>query len=187
MAIWESATATATVTGSVSGNFTAIGSPKVGTGTLAAYSGQMFWVIAAGGAETLKLVTTSAVNFSAVETTEYSFTGSISAVDGTPQYANVTSIASVATISGLTTSLANDLVWAACIGTDGVCSAGAGYTGRDDASAWQWTGTCVAASPFSTITGARIEDKVNVAAGAQTATFGTTGATDNNILGLVAF
>jgi hypothetical protein len=68
---------------------------------------------------------------------------------------------------------------------DTTCTAGSGYTGLDDTNTYD-VATASYARSFWGITGQLIEHKVGVAAGAQSATF-VTGATDNVILGLVAF
>ena len=197
-AIWKSTTATLTFSCTNNTTWTAIGSQKVGTGTLAAYSSQSFYIAAAvtgASPELCNSTISSAVDFIEWETAEYSYTGTLSSLDGTPQYANVTSSGSVATISGLTTSGSSDLIFAACYGTDNSCSAGSGYTSRNDTNACASVGATptVSCSGGSTghsingVTGFLIEEKTGVAAGAQTATFATGGATDNSTLGLIGF
>jgi hypothetical protein len=92
----------------------------------------------------------------------------------------------VAAVSGLTTTGATDLVVADCLGVDNTCAAGAGFTGRNDTNAYD-AGALRFGQDFFQVTGQLLQDKVGVAAGAQTATFGTGTATDNVILGVLAF
>jgi hypothetical protein len=188
MATWkDTGSVSYSITGSASGSFTSIGSKKAGTNTLSGYSGQNFWKLAAGGAETITGSTSSNVGFSAWECTVYSYSGTLTSLDGTPQYSNTAAVANVATVSGLTTSNSSDVVIATCNGVTSTCSQGATYTARNDASACNYTtGSCVSSS-FLSMTGQTLEDKVGVAAGAQSATFGTGGSTDDVILGLLAF
>jgi hypothetical protein len=169
------------------GAWTAVGSPKTGTGTLAGYRGQMFYTRSAvSAATTVTLTMSSAVAFRAFECGEYSYTGTISALDGTPQYSTTKAASSVATVSGLTTLTSGDLVVAGCVAVDTTCTAGTGYTGRDDTNAFD-AGSNTFGNSFVARTGQMIEDKAGVAAGAQSATFHTGTATDNVILGLLAF
>lgn len=193
----DSGTVTAAITDPNNGTWTAIGSKKTGTGTLAAYSGQMFYVASAVNAATTVTLTLSGGNSGSSgqiiswEATEYSYTGTISSTDGAPTYSNTAASGGTASIDTTVTANASDLVWAACLAVDSACAVGSGYTGRNDSA-----GTCSANTGgttcattnnnFTTLTGGLMEDKVNVAAGTQTATFGT-GTTDNVILGLVAF
>ena len=91
----------------------------------------------------------------------------------------------MANIGGLTTSTTSDIVIAACLGVDTTCSAGPGYTLHDDINSLN-AGNGTTNNSFIAITGQTIQEKVGVAAGAQSATFGT-GTNDNVILGLLAF
>jgi hypothetical protein len=120
-----------------------------------------------------------------MECAEYSYTGTVATVDGTPQYSTTPASGSVATISGLTTSNVSDLVFVACLASDTACMAGSGYTGLDDSRATN-TANGGTGSYVGTV-GQLIEYKVGVAAGAQSGTFGTATTTDNVILGMVAF
>jgi hypothetical protein len=175
------------MTDPINGNWIAIGSPKTGTGTLAGYRGQMFYVASAGAASTTVTMTIStAVVFRAFECAEYSYTGTLSALDGTPQYSTTRAASSVATISGLTTSNSGDLVFAGCLAVDTSCTPGTGYTGRDDLNAYDAIANSFGHS-FQGGTGQLLEDKTGVAAGAQSATFRTGTTKDNVILGLAAF
>jgi hypothetical protein len=147
----------------------------------------MFYVPSAVNASTtVTLTTSSAVQFRAFECAEYSYTGTISSPDGTPQYSTSPASGGVATISGLTTSNTSDLVFADCLGVDTTCTAGSGYTGRNDTNTYDVAGGNFG-NNFYASTGQLIEDKVGIAAGAQSATFGTGTTTDNVILGLLAF
>ena len=187
IADWASNTATASISDPNNGIWTAIGSPKVGTGSLAGFSGQMFYVAAASNAATTVSITiSSAVTFSMFEVAEYSYTGSISGTDGAPTYSNVTSVASVATINGSATSFGSDLLFAGCLGTDTKCTTGSGFTGHNDTNAKD-ANSGTTGNDLQAITGSLLEEKTGVGAGSQVATFGTAGATDNSTLGLVAF
>jgi hypothetical protein len=183
-ATWQSATATAAMSDPNNGTWTPIGSPRTGAGSLSGYRGQMFYVpAAANAATTVTLTLSTAVPFRAFECAEYSYTGTL-ALDGTPVYSTTPASAGVATVSGLTTTKANDLVFADCLGVDTKCTAGTGFTGLDDPNSI-FKDQATTGSFFSG-TGQLIEFKVGVAAGAQSATFNT-GTNDNVILGLVAF
>jgi len=184
-ATWQSATATAAMSDPNNGTWTPIGSPKTGAGSLSAYRGQMFYVpAAANAATTVTLTLGSAVAFRAFECAEFSYTGTIATLDGAPQYSTTPAAGGVATISGLTTSNAGDLVFADCLAVDTTCAAGTGFTGLDDTNAvFKDRG---GAGSFLSAIGQLIEFKVGVAAGAQSATFRTGTSTDNVILGLAA-
>jgi len=112
-------------------------------------------------------------------------TGTIS-FDGTPQYSTTPASGGVATISGLTTSNSNDLAFAACLAVDTTCTAASGYTLLDDSNTYDVTSGTFGHS-YVGLNGQMIQYKVGVAAGAQSATFGTGTASDSVILGLVAF
>jgi len=147
----------------------------------------MFYVPSAVSASTtVTLTISSAVAFRSFECAEYSYTGTIATLDGTPQYSATPSSGGVATVSGVTTSNSSDLVFADCLGVDTTCAAGSGYTGLNDANAYD-AGYGSFGANFWGLTGQLIEYKVGVAAGAQSATFGTGTASENVILGLVAF
>ena len=183
-ATWQSSTATASMSDPNNGAWTAIGAAKTGVGSLSGYRGQMFYVPSAVNAPTtVTLTISSAVVFRAFECAEYSYTGTIAALDGTPQYSTTPASGGVATISGLTTSNSNDLVFADCLGVDTTCTAGSGYTGLNDTNTYDYGRG--QAGQISWVTGQLIEYKVGAAAGAQSATFGTGTSTDNVILGLV--
>ena len=185
-ATWQSVTATAAVTDPKNGTWAAIGSAKTGVGALAEYSGQMFYVPAAVNASTtITLTTSAATQFRSLECAEYAYTGAIASLDGTPQYSTTPASGGIATIGGLTTSSSNDLVFAACLGVDTTCSAGSGYTLHDDSNSLN-VGNGTFNNSFLANTGQTIEEKVAVATGTQTATFGTGTPTDNVILGLLA-
>lgn len=182
-------TTTVSVTDPNNGSWTAIGSKVVATGSLAGFSSQNFMVLSAVSAPTTVTVQLSTVQVDLWwEATEYSYTGTLSGVDGTAVLSQVTASSGVATQSGLTTSGASDLIWASCNNVDTSCTGGAGFNVRDDTSACiHYNGTsCTSTGSLIGQVGLTVEDKVNVAAGAQTATFGT-GTTDHAILGLVGF
>ena len=185
-ATWQSATATAAMSDPNNGTWTPIGTAKTGAGSLSGYRGQMFYVrAAANAATTVTLTLGSAVAFRAFECAEYAYTGTIATLDGTPQYSTTPAAGGVATVSGLTTTNAGDLVFAGCLGVDTTCATGAGFTGLDDTNTvFKDRG---GVGSFLIATGQLIEFKVGVAAGAQSATFRTGTTTDNVILGLVAF
>jgi galactose oxidase-like protein/PKD domain-containing protein len=186
-ATWQSPTATAAMSDPNNGAWKAAGSAKPGTGSLTGYSGQIFYVPAAVSAPTTVTMTIStAVVFRSLECAEYSYTGSISSPDGTPQYSTVPASGGVATVGGLTTSNSNDLVFAACLGVDSTCAVGTGYTLHDDTNSLN-AGNGTLGNSFLAHTGQSIEEKVGVAAGAQSATFKTGTNSDNVILGLLAF
>jgi hypothetical protein len=191
MAQWESNVGTPTFSCTNNTSWTAIGS-SVSDGT---FRGQMFYIASlAGGAapENCTLTINTSVNFLFWEYAEYSYSGTLSSLDGTPQYLATTASGGIATINGLTTAGSSDLVIGACIGVATSCTAGAGYTARNDTNACQGGsggGNCgggTTGQNLNSVIGSLIEEKVNVGAGAQTATFGT-GTTDGVMLGLVAF
>jgi hypothetical protein len=147
----------------------------------------MFYVPSAVSASTtVTLTISSAVAFRAFECAEYSYTGTIATLDGAPQYSTTPSSGGVATVSGVTASNSSDLVFADCLGVDTTCAAGSGYTGLNDANTFD-AGSGRFGTNFWGLTGQLIEYKVGVAAGAQSATFGTGTPAENVILGLVAF
>src|SRR5262249_5389919 len=185
-ATWQSSTATASMIDPSNGTWTAIGSASRGIGSLAGYSGQIFYVPSAVGASTnVTLTISAAVMFRSLECAEYSYTGTISSLDGTPQYSTTPASGGVATIGGLTTLNSGDLVFAACLGVDTSCSAGSGYTLHDDTNSLN-AGNGSLGNSFLAYTGQTIEERVGVAAGGQTATFATGTNIDNVILGLLA-
>jgi len=186
-ATWESSTATASVSAPNNGSWTPIGVAKAGTGSLTGFRGQMFYVPAASAASTTVTMTIgSAVVFRSLECAEYAYTGTVAALDGTPQYSTTRASGGIATVSGVTTSNASDLVVADCLGVDTTCSGGSGYSVRNDTNAYDFVSKTFG-NDFLARTGQMIEDRVGVAPGAQSATFGTGTATDNVILGLSAF
>jgi hypothetical protein len=195
-ATWQSSTATAAFACTNNGSWTAIGSPKAGVGANAGFQGQMFYVASLGtGAnpELCTLTISSPVSFMSWEYTGYSYSGTLSSLDGTPQYSNTPASGGIATISGLTTAGSSDLISASCLGVVSTCTVGSGYTARDDTNACAnssgSTSSCgggTTGNSFVANTGQLIEEKTGIAAGAQSATFGT-GTTDDVILGLVAF
>jgi hypothetical protein len=196
MVEWQSTTQTASFscTNNTSSSWVAITPAKTGIGTNVGFSGEVFYIpsLAAGaGPETCALTISGAVNFMFWEYVEYSYSGTLTTTDGTPQYSNTAASGTTATISGLTTTGSSDLVLGDCIGVTSVCTAGTGYTGRNDTNACNGgtSGNCVgggAGLNLNANIGALIEEKVNVAAGVQTATFGT-GNADDMIMALVAF
>ncbi len=186
-ATWQSSTASASMSDLNNGAWTAIGFAKAGVGSVTGYRGQMFYVPAAVNAPTTVTLTIgSAVGFRAFECAEYSYTGTIATLDGTAQYSTTPASGGVATVSGLTTSHSNDLVFADCLGVDTSCTTGAGYTGLDDTNT-SFKDRGQIGQSFLSGTGQLIEYKVGAAPGAQSATFGTGTNSDNVILGLVAF
>jgi hypothetical protein len=186
-ATWQSSTATATMSDQNNGTWTAIGAAKTGVGSLSGYRGQMFYVPSAVSASTtVTLTTNSAVTFRAFECAEYSYTGTIATLDGTPQYSATPASGGVATVSGVITTNSSDLVFADCLGVDTTCATGIGYTVRNDTNTYD-VSSGTFGNDFFAFTGQVMEDKVGVTAGAQSATFGTGTASDNVILGLVAF
>ena len=186
-ATWESATATASMSDPNNGTWMPVGVATTGIGILSGYRGQTFYVPSAVTASTTVTLTVgSAGGFLAFECAEYSYTGAIPSLDGTPQYSTTSAAGSVATINGLTTSSSSDLVFADCLAVYTACTVGTGYTGRNDTNAFD-ASTGGFLHDFFSKTGQLIEDKVGVPSGAQTATFGTGTATDNVILGLLAF
>jgi hypothetical protein len=167
------------------GTWAAIGSASRGIGSLAGYSGQIFYVPSAVSASTnVTLTINTAVMFRSLACAEYS-SGTISSLDGTPQYSTTPASGGVATIGGLTTLNSSDLVFAACLGVDTSCSAGSGYTLHDDTNSLN-AGNGSLGNSFLAYTGQTIEERVGVAAGGQTATFATGTNIDNVILGLLA-
>jgi hypothetical protein len=189
---WKSITATATFGCTNNTSWTPVGSPVTSSDNV--FRGQLFWTIAVTGAspEICSPTISSLVMVLDWEAAAYTYTGTISSPDGTPVYTNTSASGTTATISGLTTSGSSDLLFAACIGVSGSCSAGTGYTGRNDTNACLSAGNisdCAGGTKghdFNGVIGELLEDKVNVAAGAQSATF-TTGNNDLFFGGLIAF
>jgi hypothetical protein len=183
-ATWQSSTATVTFSDPNNGRWTAVGSPKAGINTLTGYSGQMFYVASAAAlATTVTMTVSTSVSFRSFECAEYSYGGTLS-VDGAAQYNTNPSVGGVATISGLSTSNPADTIIAACLGVTGSCSAGSGYTFRNDTNSVN-TGNNTIGNNFVTITGQGVEDQTGLPVGAQT--FGNTIATGDVILGMIAF
>jgi hypothetical protein len=183
---WQSGTATASMSDPNNGTWKPIGAAKPGVATNAAFSGQMFYVPSAiSTSTTVTLTVSSAVAFRAFECAEYSYSGTLS-FDGTPQYSTTPASGGIATISGLTTSNSNDLVFAACLGVTTTCTTGSGYTGLNDNNTFNVTSGSFGNS-FVGLNGQMIQYKIAAAAGAQTATFRTGTANDDVTLGLVAF
>ena len=180
-----------TLTGSRSSSFTAIGS-KTGT---AGESSQNFWVLAAGGGtETITGHSSASNNYHSFECAVYSFSGTLSSLDGTPGYSNTAAVGSVATLNGTTmgtdliTTETSDLLFASCNSVQGNCSQGTGFTSHDDTNACHYiAGSCTTGNSFNGYDGGLVEEKVNVTAGTQTATFGTNMVTSSFTGGLVAF
>jgi hypothetical protein len=182
---WQ-ASATASMSDPNNGTWKAVGSATAGTGAETGITAQMFYVPSAVSASTtVTLTISSPAGFRAFECSEYSYTGTIS-FDGTPQYSTTPASRGVAAISGLTTSNSSDLVFAACLAVDSTCTAASGYTLLDDPNTYDATSGSFGHS-YVGLNGQMIQYKVGVAAGAQSATFGTGTATDSVILGLVAF
>lgn len=180
---WSSLTATATMSDPNNGTWTPLGSPS--RNTPQGFSGQMFYVASsAASATTVTLTISAGVNNAWWEAAEYSYGGTLS-VDGTPQYSTVSAVGGVATIAGLTSTLSDDLVWAACIVVDSSATVGTGYTAHNDTNSRDVTNS-TSGNDFQGFIGSLLEEKTGVSAGAQVATFGT-GLTDQVILGLVAF
>lgn len=169
---------TAAVSDPNNGTWTPVGSPLTGVGTLSTFKAQFFYVASCVGAATTVTVTiTGGVSSSLIlfEVIEYSYTGGALALDGTAVN-NATAVASVATTSSISTSGSSDLVLAAVFAVDSGASAKSPYTLRDDTI-----------NTYNAQTGALWEERTGVAAGSQSATVGTGGATDNTILGIIAF
>jgi len=179
-AIWEDLSATiSSISDDVNGAWTKAGTQLNGAGTLNAYRGQCFYKLSAthtSTTPTLTLTLSRAVaTFRAWDMAEYAPSGSGTAVvDGTVVYSNTASSGGVATITYGVTTGPTDLLYAGCIGVNTSCTAGTGYTARDDGT-------------YNANTGGLQEDKLNVAAASsQTATFHDT-TTDAVILGMLAF
>lgn len=190
-AFWEdSGSPTITIVSTNGDVWSALAPGKLaGTGTLSGFSVENFEVFSSvGGSDTVTMNTSVSVSGIGWETTEYSYAGSLSSVDGTPVLSQVASSGSIGTTASVTTTRTSDVLIAACPSTVGTCSVGSGWTARNDTNTCDWTGIrCNRPSDMNGISGLLIEDKVGVTAGTYTATFGTTGATDNSVLGLVAF
>jgi len=184
-ATWESQTATASMSDPNNGTWRAVGAPKPGVGTLSTYSGQAFYIPSAVSAPTtVTLRITNAVLFRSFECAEYAYTGTLS-LDGVPQYSSTPASGAVATIAGLTTANAGDLIVATCLAVDTGCAATSGYTLRNDTNAYDAEYNSFG-HDFIGYTGQLIEDKIGPA-GAQSASFRTGGNSDNVVLGLLAF
>jgi hypothetical protein len=153
--------------------------------TSAGFSVQNFSVFSSGGgADTITVTISSATTFISFLEDEYSYTGTLSGFDGTPVLAGITPSGGVGTTPSVTTTNASDLLWATCPFASATCTAGAGWTARNDTNACQFdTGTCVNGNDYNGTLGQLNEDKVGVAAGTYTATFASSGTAD--VLGLV--
>src|SRR4029077_17839368 len=106
------------------------------------------------------------------------------ALDGTPQYSTTPASNGVATISGLSTSNSGDLVVAACLAVDTGCSAGTGYTLRNDSNSLN-AATGTFGNSFMGLTGQTIEDQAGVSAGGPNGTGRTRTPTQKDIICLV--
>jgi hypothetical protein len=191
-AVWtDSGSQSVTLTGSLNGSYTAVGSKKQGVNTLATSSGQMFNVLnSSAGSETITMQISSGVTpFFAVLCTMYARSSGTPSLDGTPQYSNTQASGTTGTISGLTTISNTGVLIAHCMGATNSCTAAGGFTSRNDTAATNCqNGVC-----SSTTTGnfnasgggGLIEDKFNSTSGAQSATF-TVGNNDDVIFGLEA-
>lgn len=167
---WNSSSLTCSVSDNVNGAWTAVGSAQVGVTSLSAWSMQMFYFLSSGsGATTVTADISGAVLSIGIAIHEYSFTGGSVSVDGTPVYNNHAS--ATPTTNAVVTTVAADLLFAACVTGTGVGSAGTGYVQRENAN----------------FGGNSTEDDTDGgAAGSVTASFNVSGTPDN-IVGLIAF
>jgi hypothetical protein len=175
------------------GSFTLAGSFVAGTGALAGFDTGIFYKnLTASGADTCTLTANAAASI-LWESAQYTFSGTFTGPDGAATYTQANSNGSdVATItaSGATSGSSDLVVAADIINNSGVTfTPGTGYTFRNDTAACSWNGTtCVSTTEnFNTDTGGGYEDKVNIAAGTQSATFNTNATSDPQLMGLVSF
>lgn len=183
LAAWSDQTSTATMSDDINGLWQPIGT--VQRAPALSVSGQLFYMVTKVNTATSVSLDLSGTATSAYfECLEYSFKGTL-ALDGTPQYSQTPASGSVATISGLTTLLPDDLVLGICINeTASGTTAGSGYIGRNDISAFDPLNPT---ANFQANTSALPEEKTGVNPGAQTATFGTSSGSANVLLALVGF
>lgn len=168
---WNSTTATATVTDTANGNWTAIGSPTAGSEALANWRRQMFWVESAVTGDTTVdfSITGSPTGLgSGIAIHEYSY-GDTPSIDGTPVYDNANNT-DTPTTSAIVTTVNADLLFAMCVAEVSVTSAGTGYILRESAS-FASNGT--------------EDDTDGGTAGSKTASFNV--SSGDNMLGFVAF
>lgn len=158
------------------GTWTPIGTPGVATGSLAGFFSQFFYIATAVHAATTVSVTTLTGTQTFVELfiAEYSYTGGVVTIDGTPVYSMVTAVASITTSGTVVTTGASDLVFAASMVEDSNAQFQAPYTARDGVN-------------WNNLNGGIVEDLIGASAGSQVATFHNNGATDTALLGIVAF
>jgi hypothetical protein len=130
--LWDTNTATCTVSDPNNGTWTAVGSPQTGTGALAAFRVQMFYVLSAASGSTTVTADTSASSNANLAIHEYSHTQAAS-IDGTPVYDNIVG-SSTPTTSAITTTVNADLLFACLLVSTTTNSAGAGYVLRESAT-----------------------------------------------------
>jgi hypothetical protein len=186
-AVWQSGSATASLADTPNGTYTAIGSIQVGSGGTAGFSSQMFKVSSTANSAATPIMTVSGtVAFLDFQCAEYIPSGTITA-DGSA-YSKTAASGGVATVGPISTGGATDLIFAVCMLVDTACSAGSGFTSHVDTSGFHCTNALCTTGGTATFadTGGLIEEKLNVASGSNSATFGM-GATDNNMLGEAAF
>jgi hypothetical protein len=186
VAAQDNSSNTISVSGSCTGAWTALGSLNRAGGQV-----QQHFAKASspncGGGDTLTVTSSQVASFIVWESTEYSYTGTITGTDGTPVTNNGSAVASLATSSAISITNSTGIRWAFC-GTANSCSVGTGYTSRNDTSACVYNNTtCSSTGDFLSNTGNLVEDKFNGATGSQTATFGTSGATDFFAISFVAY
>ena len=176
-----------TVSDPSNGTWLPLGVWNLGTGSLATVNGQAFYVPAAVPvAATVTLTLSGGTGTISIQIKEYSYSDYL-VPDGGPSYTQQSSAANVATTGTITTTGASDLVIAAMMAvTAPPSTVGAGYTARNDTNAFD-IAAGTGGHDWNATEGDLLEDKLGAAAGNQTATFGTPGATDLSKAVITAF
>jgi hypothetical protein len=166
---WDVNTETCTVSDPNNGTWTAVGSPKTGTGALASFRGQLFYVLSSAAGATTVTANVSAAANANLAIHEYSSTDVVS-VDGIPVYDNHVGDANPVS-SAIDTTADADLLFAAVLTSTTTNAAGAGYLLRESAT-FNDNGT--------------EDDTDGGAAGPKTASFSLSGS-PTSTMGFIAF
>jgi len=115
--IWGSATQTCTVSDSVNGAWTAIGSPQRGTGNLTGYTIQLFYFLCTGaGTPTVTMTCSGSNTYRDIAIHEFSGIDTVSALEASVYSGNVTASGNViTTASGITPTSPVCMLFCACM------------------------------------------------------------------------
>jgi hypothetical protein len=189
----NSGSQTATMSSTKNGTFVALTSPVTDTfPVVGSITSETFQVAnTVSGADTVTLTVSSSTTIGGWECALYSHSGGPlppTYTNGTPISGTVTSSGTIATIGTVTTTNPSGLIVVHCPAVTSTCSAGSGFTGRNDTAAclWHISGCSATNRNYNSDVGALIEDKFNASPGSQSATF-TTGSGDTVQYGMVAY